>query len=226
MSLILNIDTAIDKASVCLAKEEEVIGLMMNDDPRDHAAWLHPAIVELLQKNDCPVTKLDAIAVSIGPGSYTGLRVGLSAAKGFCYALNIPLITVNTLEMIAFAVKEEAAGVDLICPMIDARRMEVFTAQYDKTLKEKVSPHAMILDERSLAAILSTNRVLFCGNGSNKARSFLSDPHAFFTITESNASHLAFLSVNRFRKKEFAELAYTEPLYLKEFYTPSSRNHS
>jgi tRNA threonylcarbamoyladenosine biosynthesis protein TsaB len=120
MSLILNIDTALDTASVCLANQKEVLQFSVNEDQKDHAAWLHQTIAELLQKGGYSIKDLDAVAVSIGPGSYTGLRVGLATAKGFCYALQIPLITVNTLKLIAFAAKDEA--IDLICPMIDARR--------------------------------------------------------------------------------------------------------
>src|SRR5258705_11297478 len=108
MSLILNIDTALDTASVCLAEAGNVLQLSSTETLKDHASWLHTEIAELLRKNGHQIKDLDAIAVSVGPGSYTGLRVGLSAAKGFCYALNIPLITVNSLKIIAFAVKDKA----------------------------------------------------------------------------------------------------------------------
>lgn len=221
MSLILNIDTALDTASVCFAKDGEPLELIKNENSRDQAAWLHQTIAQLLKKNNLKPNQLEAVSVSIGPGSYTGLRVGLSAAKGLCYALQIPLIAVSTLEMLAFAVQEEAT--DLICPMIDARRMEVFVALYDKSLQEKIPAHALILDECSFTAILSTDKILFCGTGSKKLQTLISNSNAIFTKTSSNASHLSKLSHNRFRKNEFSDLAYTEPLYIKEFYSPPQK---
>lgn len=221
MSLILNIDTALDAASVCLANDEEILQLTINENPKDQGGWLHLTIAEMLRQSGHRPNQLHAVAVSIGPGSYTGLRVGLAAAKGICYALNIPLIAVNTLELMAFAVKEEAT--DLICPMIDARRMEVFTAVYDKSMQEKISARALIIDETSFAGALSSSPILFCGNGSKKLQLLITNSNAAFSDNHSNASHLAVLSWNRFRKKQFADLAYTEPLYIKEFYSPARK---
>jgi tRNA threonylcarbamoyladenosine biosynthesis protein TsaB len=220
MSLIVNIDTALDIASVCLSKDGNVLQLSSNQDQKDHASWLHTEIAELLQKSGHSIKDLDAVAVSIGPGSYTGLRVGLAAAKGFCYALHIPLITVNSLTIIAFAVKDEA--IDMICPLIDARRMEVFTAMYDKDLREKISPHAMVVDKKSFASLLLPGKVLFCGNGVKKLQTLISNSNALFSNTMADASHLARLSFNCYNNKEFADLAYAEPLYIKEFYSPAA----
>ncbi|NOT52810.1 MAG: tRNA (adenosine(37)-N6)-threonylcarbamoyltransferase complex dimerization subunit type 1 TsaB [Chitinophagaceae bacterium] len=217
MSLILNIDTALDIASVCLAKDEQLLQFSVNENQKEHSSWLHNCIAELMQEAGYEMKELDAIAVSIGPGSYTGLRVGLAAAKGFCYALQIPLITVNTLKLIAFASKDES--VDLICPMIDARRMEVFTAVYDKNFVEKVPSRAMILDESSFDSFLSSNKILFCGNGVKKLKPLLSNTNASFSDSIADASHLAQLSYPVFLNKQFADLAYSEPFYLKEFYS-------
>lgn len=161
------------------------------------------------------------MAVSIGPGSYTGLRVGLAAAKGICYALNIPLITVGTLEIMAFAVKEEAD--ELICAVIDARRMEIYSAIYDINLEEKIAPGSMIINDKSFASVLSSGKILFCGNGITKLQAAISNNNAIFSSTVSNASHLAQIALPRFQKKTFADLAYTEPLYLKEFYSPAHK---
>ncbi|HWR32795.1 MAG TPA: tRNA (adenosine(37)-N6)-threonylcarbamoyltransferase complex dimerization subunit type 1 TsaB [Chitinophagaceae bacterium] len=219
MSLILNIDTALERASVCLAKDDLILETTFSENQKDHAAWLHPAIQELLKKNNLPVHDLDAIAVSIGPGSYTGLRVSLSAAKGFCYALNIPLITVSTLHMLAFAVQQEAA--DLIIPAIDARRMEIYTAVYEKTLEEMTPPHALIADENSFNELLKNRKVLFCGNAIGKLQTILKNPNAFFSETMSDAGTLAEITFELYRQKIFADLAYAEPLYLKDFYSPS-----
>ena len=221
MSLILNIDTALDVASVCLTKDEEILSFAINENHRDQAGWLHLVINEMLINNNVAPNQLGAVAVSIGPGSYTGLRVGLAAAKGLCYALNIPLIAVSTLKMMAFAVKEEATA--FICPMIDARRMEVFVAVYDKSLREKVSPHALVIDENSFIPLLSSSEILFCGNGSKKLQPLIKNNNALFSNTSSNASHLAVLSQICFLKNDFADLAYTEPLYIKEFYSPAHK---
>jgi tRNA threonylcarbamoyladenosine biosynthesis protein TsaB len=221
MSLVLNIDTALESASICLARDEEIISLAINENPKGHAAWLHSTVADMLQKNNYTPNQLEAIAVSIGPGSYTGLRVGLSAAKGFCYALHIPLIAINTLKVIAFAVKDEATN--LICPMIDARRMEVFVAIYDKFLRENSAARALLLDETSFSSLLSTDKILFCGTGSKKLQPLLTNVNASFSNTSSNASHLAALAQISFINKEYADLAYTEPLYLKEFYSPVSK---
>jgi tRNA threonylcarbamoyladenosine biosynthesis protein TsaB len=222
MSLILNIDTALDEASICLAKENEALELMVNENQNDHAAWLHNAIAAILLNNKYTINELQAVAVSIGPGSYTGLRVGLASAKGICYALNIPLITVNTLEIIAFAAKDEA--IELICPLIDARRMEVFAAIYNKELQEKIPPHAMIADENSFASMLLSAKLLFCGNGSKKLQAIISNKNARFSKSRSNASHLAQLSYNCFCKNKFADPSYTEPVYIKEFYSADRKS--
>ena len=218
MSFILNIDTAVDIASVCLAGDGEALQLTINENQKDHAAWLHPAIEEMLKVNKLTMKDISGVAVSIGPGSYTGLRVGLSTAKGLCYAMDIPLITIGTLEMMAYSVKDEA--VDLICPLIDARRMEVFAAVYNKILQPLIVPQIMIINETSFAEILAEHKILFSGNGRKKLQTIISNSNALFTNTDGNASHLAALSFKSFCKKEFADLAYTGPLYLKEFYTP------
>lgn len=222
MSLILNIDTALDVASVCLAKNEEVIAIFFNENQKDHAAWLHHAVADLMQKKGYKINELGAIAISIGPGSYTGLRVGLAAAKGFCYSLHIPLLTVNTLKQIAFAAKDTATG--LICPLIDARRMEVFTAVYTNSMEEKIPAHSMIINENSFADLLSTEKILFCGNGAKKLQSLLTNSNASFSTIIADASHLAQLSFPLFINGQFADLAYTEPFYLKEFYTPTGKH--
>src|ERR1044071_1620569 len=128
MALILNIDTAMGTASIRLAQEGKTLALAENIAQKEHASWLHPAIEQMMGTAGYSLRELKAVAVTAGPGSYTGLRVGMAAAKGFCYALNIPLITEDTLRVMAFAAKEQLGEGDYLCPMIDARRMEVFTA--------------------------------------------------------------------------------------------------
>lgn len=221
MALLLNIDTALGTASACLSTEEKILSFSENNDQKDHAAWLHASIAAMLQQTGKKTTDLSAVSVSIGPGSYTGLRVGLSAAKGFCYALNIPLISIGTLELIAFAVKEEA--VEFICPMIDARRMEVFTALYDKNLRQLHSASAMVIDQQRFSSVLDNNKVLFCGNGSKKLQPILTHPNAMFSDTTMTSIHLSQIAQQYYRENKFADLAYTEPFYLKEFYSPDRK---
>lgn len=222
MSLILNIDTALEGALVCLARNGKVLQFESSNEQKEHAAWLHPAIEKLIKQEGCTLCDLQAVAVSIGPGSYTGLRVGLSAAKGFCYALDIPLITVGTLEILAASVQHAAA--DLICPLIDARRMEVYAAVYANDLKERIPPYSLVLDNNSFSELLTEHPVLFCGSGSKKLQDLISHPNAVFSISPPDPQAFAQLSFRHFSGKKFAELAYSEPLYIKEFYTPVRRN--
>ncbi len=217
MSLILNIDTALDIASICLAKDGEVLRLALNESQKDHAAWLQTAILASTEHAGYKIEDLSAIAVSIGPGSYTGLRVGLSTAKGLCYALNIPLITIGTLEIMAVAAKDEA--VELLCPMIDARRMEVFTAVYRKNLQELIKPHARIIDKNSFSELLSSHKVLFYGNGSKKLNLLISDDNAVFKTIGHSSAHMVPISQNCFIGRKFADLVSSEPMYLKEFFS-------
>jgi tRNA threonylcarbamoyladenosine biosynthesis protein TsaB len=224
MSLILNIDTATERASICLAKNGETLALMHNDDQRDHASWLHTAIEQMMKDAFYTMQDLSAVAVSAGPGSYTGLRVGMAAAKGFCYALNIPLMTENTLYIMAFAASQQVENKSsLLCPMIDARRMEVFTALYNADLEEIFPAVAMILGERSFASHFSDNTLTFFGSGAKKWQQLTKDPHAFFTDPHTDASHLGILSYKKFIKNEFTDIIYCEPVYLKEFYTPVNK---
>jgi len=219
MSLILNIDTAVDVASICLAKDGKVLSIAKNESQKDHASWLHIAIKEIFEKNNLELGLVDAVAITGGPGSYTGLRIGMATAKGICFALNKPLISLNTLLVMANAAKDESA--DLLCPMIDARRMEVFTAIYTKGLKVVKEPVAMTLNENSFAEYLSNKNICFFGNGSNKFKAIEKSPQAFFIDIKSDASSMISLSEKSFTEKTFADLAYAEPLYLKEFYTPA-----
>jgi tRNA threonylcarbamoyladenosine biosynthesis protein TsaB len=219
MALILNIDTATDAASVGLAADGKVMVLQKNASQQDHAAWLQNAIHQLMQSADKKLKELDAVAVTIGPGSYTGLRVGLASAKGICYALQKPLIAVNTLTVMAHAVRNEP--VSLLCPMIDARRMEVFTALYRPDLSEVKKPAALILNEDSFLEELDLNPICFSGNGSGKFKKIMHHPHAVFSDQEFDVSDMAPLAEDHLQNRQFADLAYSEPQYLKEFYTPS-----
>lgn len=217
MSLFLHIDTALSVASICLSKDKEVIAYLENEHQQGHAAWLHLAIDEMMKNAGFSIKDLEAVSVTIGPGSYTGLRVGLSSVKGLCYSLNIPLITITTTELLASAVKDEAE--DLIIPVIDARRMEIYSAVYDKNLKEIKAPHSLIIDENSFEEILNEYKILFCGDGCKKLQTILRHENVTYSTKAANATHLAQLAFNRFNGNDFADLAYAEPLYVKEFYS-------
>jgi tRNA threonylcarbamoyladenosine biosynthesis protein TsaB len=217
MALILNIDTAQEIASICVAENASVLAINHNEEQQDHAAWLHLAIGELLKKTGKTRSQLEAIAVSNGPGSYTGLRIGLSTAKGLCYALNVPLILISTLEMIAYASKDQEG--DLLVPMIDARRMEVFTAIYDKQIRVKNSTHTLILQPGSFGDLLDVHKLIFCGNGSGKARKLITHSNAVYSPVRADTGHLSALSESCHREKDFADLAYSEPFYSKDFHS-------
>ena len=219
MSTLLHIDTAIQLGSICISNDDRSLGVKINHSQNDHAAWLQPSILALLQEHDIKLKNLDAIAVSAGPGSYTGLRVSMATAKGLCYVLQKPLILVSTLKMMA--VKALEIDAEFFCPMIDARRMEVFTAVYDRYLNELVKPHNCILSECNFLNLLDEGRFVFFGNGSNKFKPLVSHQNAIFKELETTAEQMVGLAHQSMKKNEFAELAYCEPLYGKEFYSPA-----
>jgi tRNA threonylcarbamoyladenosine biosynthesis protein TsaB len=221
MNHLLHIDTSRSIASVCLTRESDLLGLASNDRQYEHASWLHTAIRDLLKQEDLSPADLSGIAVTLGPGSYTGLRVGMAAAKGLCYALQRPLITVGTLLVMAAAVRRETGG--LIIPMIDARRMEVFSAVYNRDLEEIMPPGNRIVSDRFLAELPEASEWLFCGDGREKLRQIPLPGQARFSDLEADASTLAQLAVKKFNRGEFSDLAYTDPFYGKAFYTGTTR---
>lgn len=218
MSWIINIDTSTSLASVSLAKDGVIISSIENNEQKQHASFVQPAISSILDQYEKEISSIDAIAVTIGPGSYTGLRVGLSSAKGICYALNIPLITESTLKIMAYASMHMNA--DYYCPMIDARRMEVFTALFDPTGKLLLPEQPMVLDAGSFQEFLAKGRILFLGDGVNKWQELLKpNDNALFEYSVSTINVFAELSYKKFQQKDFADLAYTEPSYLKGFHS-------
>lgn len=219
MSYILNIDTAVSTASVCLAADEQPLSVKINPSQKDSAAWLHVAIKEIAEDHQIILSQLDAIAISAGPGSYTGLRVGMAAAKGLCYALKKPLLIINTLKMMAASAPVHPAH--LLCPMIDARRLEVFTAIYNNFFLEIVAPVNMVLGQESFENILQKHPILFFGNGSTKFKNIVRHCNAYFADIDSTAEHMTGLSFEKWQQKDFADLAYAEPFYGKNFYSPA-----
>jgi len=236
MALILNIDTATEYASLALASGDSILSGSKNEEIRDHASWIHNAIHELMGTAGYALSQLDAIAVTAGPGSYTGLRVGMATAKGLCFVLNIPLITESTLKVMVFGAKQQAhfkrhgsngkqpiaTTEQFLIPMIDARRMEVYTAVYDLQLQEIMPAVALVLDSSSFKDLTGAPLVCF-GSGSTKFRSIAAADRFEFIEVRSEAGWLAQLAFQKFQKNEFADLAYAEPLYLKEFYSPAKK---
>ncbi len=222
MAVILNIDTTTAVCSAALTAEGMILCHDENFNGRNHAALLSGFIKKCLDFAEERELKLDAVAVSMGPGSYTGLRIGLSEAKGLAYALGIPLIGINTLELMATRVMFSTDDVDpdsILVPMIDARRMEVFTAAYDFGLQQLLAPGPLILDENSYADLIATGRpVLLFGDGSAKAADVVKAPN--LTIVPDVvplAVDMVALAERDFAQRKFIDLAYSTPLYLKEF---------
>ena len=216
MSLILHIDTATQQASVSLTGNGVVINSIRCTEQKQHASFVQPAIKKILADSNKKLTDINAVAVTIGPGSYTGLRVGLASAKGICFACNIPLIAVSTLKLMAHSLKKIKAN--YYCPMIDARRMEVFTAVYNDTLENVMKEQALILQEDSFDEFLSKGTIVFGGDGSIKCKTLLGkNKNASFKEAVETADSFAQLSYDLFRQSAFSDLAYTEPVYLKEF---------
>ena len=223
MSIILNIDTSIETASVSIAKDGAIIASVKNAIQKEHAGFLHIAIRDLLLQSSLELKQMDAIAVTKGPGSYTGLRVGMASAKGLCYALNKPFITIGTLNALTVAAinktKEDTPGYDLFCPMIDARRLEVYTAIFDKDMNEIIAPCAMVLNNNSFADLLESNNILFVGSGAKKWSNLIESAKASF-LNEIDASNaISNLSYTKLKHKDFTDLSYSEPLYVKDFFS-------
>ncbi|MBA2761161.1 MAG: tRNA (adenosine(37)-N6)-threonylcarbamoyltransferase complex dimerization subunit type 1 TsaB [Segetibacter sp.] len=222
MALILNIDTATDIASVCISENGYSLAYRENNQQKEHASFVHAAINTILIEAGKSLQQIDAFAVTSGPGSYTGLRVGLATAKGFCFALNKPLIIVNTLNVMAQAAiiaKPSALNDLLYCPMIDARRMEVYTAVFTGDLKSVLQPSAIILEPSTFDFWLKDSSVVFFGSGSAKLKDLLRNDKAIFADIEFNAKNLARLAEKSFSQEEFSDVAYAEPNYIKSFFT-------
>lgn len=217
---ILHIETSTNVCSVAVSHAGKCIFELSNSDGLNHATMLSPFIEKALEKTKAENLKLDAVAVSGGPGSYTGLRIGVSTAKGLCYGLDIPLISVPTLQVLAQGalVQQKIEEDAMLCPMIDARRMEVYTAHYTPTLELKEDVYAEIVTENSFAELLAAGKVYFFGNGAEKCKSTLTHPNAIFIDNvEVLAKNMISVAEKKFQNKDFTDVAYFEPFYLKEF---------
>jgi len=227
MPNILNIETATEVCSVCIASDNNIIFEREEKSGPSHATLLGVFVQEAMNHLRSANLVLDAVAVSCGPGSYTGLRIGVSEAKGICYGLSIPLIAVNTLQIMAWSVIKQKLTDEtfLLCPMIDARRMEVYDAIYDFKLNLTQDTSADIIDENSFSQLLSSSRIAFFGNGATKVKDILQNPNCIFLDDiYPKASDMADLAKIAFSNKEFVDVAYFEPYYLKEFVATIPKN--
>lgn len=218
MGIILNLETSSTNCSVCLAKDGVILAMKeLNSENYSHAEKLHVFIEEVIKEATLKMQDLEAIAVSKGPGSYTGLRIGVSAAKGLCYALSIPLVSISTLKSMA----SQLNGVnddDTIIPVLDARRMEVYSAIFDSQLNQVRETKAEIIDEQSFKAYIGSTSVHFLGSGAEKIKGIFNSKNLNFHLdVVPSAKEMALISFDKFKNKDFEDVAYFEPYYLKDF---------
>ncbi len=216
MSIILNIETATKNCSVSIAKNGEILAIKeLNNGNYSHAEVLHPFIVDVLKEANIKTEAIDAVAVSKGPGSYTGLRIGVSAAKGLCFAFDKPLIAIDTLTSLSHAI---AIDKGTIIPMIDARRMEVYAAVFNQNHQQIREIKAEIIDENSFADYLEKDKVYFLGDGSKKCKTIINHKNAVFVDDKfPSAKQMATLSFDKYKISDIENVAYFEPFYLKDF---------
>lgn len=235
MALILCIETATEVCSVGLFRDEILLGIKESSDRNVHSAMLTTFIDEVLRSANTVFDDLDAVAVSMGPGSYTGLRIGVATTKGLCYAIEKPMIAVPTIQAMAVGINDrlknknhisgngmhqvDVNNIYLVCPMIDARRMEVYCGLYDDKNREIREVRAEIIDEFSFQEFLADQTVVFGGEGAEKCKSSLgNNPNALFISDfKASARFMAVLAMEKFRLQQFENLAYFEPFYLKDF---------
>lgn len=218
MALILSIETSTTVCSVAIHEGGKIKASSTYYIDKSHSTVLIPTIDTLISRSGYDKTNLSAVALSKGPGSYTGLRIGTSTAKGLCFALDIPLIAVGTLEGLA---RQAAPFLDLdvrLCPMLDARRMEVYTCILDNDFSVVKDVHPAIIDDTSFKKELDGGKVAFFGNGANKCREAITHRNAIFIEdVEPSAEEIGYLAYTKFQKSTFEDVAYFEPFYLKEF---------
>lgn len=216
MPIILNIETATKNCSVSLAKDGNIIALKeLNNGNYSHAEVLHPFIVAVLEEAKITTEQIEAIAVSKGPGSYTGLRIGVSAAKGLCFAFDKPLISIHTLKSLAHAISIEKG---CIVSLLDARRMEVYAAVFNESYKQIREIKAEIITETSFSEFLEQGNVYFLGDGAKKCKQVITHKNAIFMDDKHpSAKEMAQLSYDKYKKNDIEDVAYFEPFYLKDF---------
>ena len=221
MALILNLETATKVCSVTLSLDgEEVITKEMKAEKFSHSENLNLFVESIFKETKYSIKNLDAVAVSKGPGSYTGLRIGVSTAKGFCYALDIPLISIDSLESVAYLALQEPKNFafDYIIPLFDARRMEVYSSVYTNDLIMVEDVKAEVIDEHSYLEFIENGNVLFLGPGAQKCQSSFKAENITFDLgIEVSAKGMIALAEQKYNRDDFEDVAYFEPFYLKEF---------
>ena len=225
MAYLLHIESSSTVCSVAISNDDKLIAIKELNNGYTHAENLHVYIEQLLKEVSLQAKDLSAISVSSGPGSYTGLRIGFSAAKGLAYALQIPIITVDTLKALSAIAINKANKEAFYCPLLDARRMEVYTALYDNNLNETLSVRALVLNEESIQVFNQNKNIYFFGDGMLKAKNLLQTlPNIYFieNITAS-ASSMIGLAFQKYKVQDFADIAYVEPNHLKEFFFTSAK---
>lgn len=216
--MILNIETSSTICSVCLSHQGKVVDFRADNEKNSHARVITVLTEDLLNANNVEYAQLDAIAVSMGPGSYTGLRIGVSTAKGFCYALGKPLITVSTLQMIAEGIKHKSRETSFILSLIDARRMDVYAALYDANGVEVMPPDFFTLDEEFVNRLNGYNKIVVGGDAAEKSKAVLVGGNfSFIEHIQPDARYMAPLAEAKFQAGNFADVAYFEPMYINEF---------
>jgi tRNA threonylcarbamoyladenosine biosynthesis protein TsaB len=225
MALILQIDTALEKGMIALSDKGKLLFASYCENQKDQSSWLVPAIQKMIAESGYKMTDLSAVAVVAGPGSYTGLRVGMATAKGLCYALHIPLLTASALDLYAMKaliqLSEECKKFEqevLICSMIDARRMEVFMGMYNGRMESVMQPGAIILDEKFFAEKVAENHIVFCGNAVGKWENVYQHANVTYIHEGYTVAEFAASSFKKYLQHDFTLLAYAEPVYLKEVY--------
>lgn len=219
MAIILNIETSTTNCSVAIADKGQVLHSIEMNDGYKHAEQLMPFVNEVMHQSGISFQRLDAIAVSGGPGSYTGLRIGVATAKGIAYAQDKPLIALNSLEIMTDQVVLNHPSFDLYLPMLDARRMEVYTAAYGPNLQSILATRSLVIDSESFHEIGNEMKVIYFGDGSDKCIPILKQRENYTHLTSiyPSAAFMAPLSFKKFIEQQFESLAYFEPNYLKEF---------
>lgn len=220
--IFILLETSAECCSVAISRGEEILASRKTETSRQHASMLAPFVRDTLAECGLSVRDCDAVAVSGGPGSYTGLRVGVSTAKGLCFGAGIPLIAVDTLEILAWQGHGRA---DRIVPMMDARRMEVYCAVFDSDCRKLSATEAKILDENSFGELLAQGTVLFIGDGSEKFSKVCNSANALFDNGGPVASAMAHAANAAWQEKRFEDIAYFEPFYLKEFVAGISKKN-
>lgn len=217
MALILSVETATKVCSVALHDQGNIIAIKELHLDKSHAEFLVPIIKDIIHSAGLKMSDLKAIAFSEGPGSYTGLRIGSSTVKGLCYAMGIPLISVPTLEAMVNQIKGPLTQNVLLCPMLDARRMEVYSALYDRHYQNVMPVQPVIIDVDSFSQYFNENQIVFFGNGAVKCKGVINDKAIYLENIHPSATSVGILGYAKYLNNDFEDVAYFEPFYLKEF---------